>query len=215
MPTEVQILANQRNAQKSTGPRTPEGKAAASQNSAKHGLSASHDVISSESQADFDLHRDCILAELAPSSPMESTLVERIVSLSWRLKRTCRIQNQVIDAMNANNTSSPLAKLTQSLLLKYSDQSKPAPSTPAPDLALGRLAIKDFANSRVLDRLLLYERRMEYCLYKTILELQRLQLIRKLDPLRSTDQETVYLPKLYEKLWLNYAKRTQTPKCPN
>jgi hypothetical protein len=44
------------------------------------------------------------------------------------------------------------------------------------------MAIKDFANARVLDRLLMYERRIEHSLYKTILELQRLNLIRKLDP---------------------------------
>ena len=49
------------------------------------------------------------------------------------------------------------------------------------DLALGRMAIKDFANARVLERLLMYERRIEHSLYKTILEFQRLHLIRKLD----------------------------------
>ncbi len=184
MATEAQILANRRNAQKSTGPRTSEGKAAVSQNAVKHGLLTRQDVISSESQADFDLYRERMLAELAPASPMESMLAERIVTLSWRLKRAGRIQNQTIDALNANNTSSPLAKLTQSLFFKNHDQSQPDPSTSPPDMALGRLAIKDFANARVLDRLLMYERRIEHSLYKTILELQRLNLIRKLDPER-------------------------------
>ncbi len=172
MSTEAQIIANRRNAQKSTGPRTSEGKAIVSQNAIKHGLLARQAVISSESQADFDLYRDQILAELAPASPMESMLAERIVSLSWRLKRVCRIQNQTIDALNARNTSSPLAKLTQSLS---------NPSTSAPELALGRLAIKDFSNTRVLERLLMYERRIEHSLYRTILELQRLNLIKKLN----------------------------------
>ncbi len=178
MSTEAQTLANRRNAQKSTGPRTSEGKAAVSQNAVKHGLLARQDVISSESQADFDLYREQLLAELTPVSPMESMLAERIVTLSWRLKRVCRIQNQAIDALNAANTSSPLAKLTQSLLFKGQDL---PPSTSAPHLALGRLAIKDFANARVLDRLLMYERRIEHSLYRTILELQRLNLIRKLN----------------------------------
>lgn len=35
---EKQIAANRRNAQKPTGPRTPEGKAAACHNAVKHGL---------------------------------------------------------------------------------------------------------------------------------------------------------------------------------
>jgi hypothetical protein len=47
-------------------------------------------------------------------------------------------------------------------------------------LALGRLAVKDFGNERVLEHLLMYERRIEHSLYKTILELQRLNIARKL-----------------------------------
>ena len=192
MATEAQILANRRNAQQSTGPLTSEGKSVVSQNAIKHGLPAAHDVISSESQADFDLYREQMLDELAPVSPMESMLAERIVSLSWRLKRAGRIQNQTIDALNANNTSSPLTKLAQSLLFKNQDQSQAGPSTSAAHLTLGRLAIKDFANARVLDRLLMYERRIEHSLYKTLLEFQRLNLIRKLKHRSSADEETEY-----------------------
>ena len=182
MSTEAQILANRRNAQKSTGPCTTEGKAAASQNAIKYGLLARRDVINSETQADFDLYRDQILAELDPASPMESMLAERVVALSWRLKRTARIQNQTIDVLSARNTSGPLAKLTKSLLFKGQNLLQADPSESDPNLALGCLAIKDFANARVLDRLLMYERRIEYSLYKTILELQRLNLIRKMNP---------------------------------
>ena len=182
MSTEAQVLANRRNAQKSTGPRTSQGKAAVSQNAVNHGLTVTrHDVITSESRADFDLYREQVLAELAPVSPMESMLAERIVTLSWRLKRAGRIQNQVIDALNADNISNPLTRLTQSLLFKRLGTPQAGPSTSLPDLALGRMAIKDFTNARVLDRLLMYERRIEHSLYKTILELQRLHLIRKLD----------------------------------
>jgi len=180
MATEAQILANRLNAQKSTGPRTNEGKAAVSQNAIKHGLLAERDVISSESQADFDLYRQQLLDELNPVSPMESILAERIVTLSWRLKRVCRFQNQAIDALNADQTSSPLKKLTQSLFLKNQDQSQALSSVSADHLALGRMAVRDFSNARVLDRLLMYERRIESSLYKTLLELQRLNLAKKL-----------------------------------
>jgi len=57
MTTEARIHANRLNAQKSTGPTTPQGKAVVSQNALKHGLSARHDVITTESQADFHPHR--------------------------------------------------------------------------------------------------------------------------------------------------------------
>ena len=187
MSTEAQILANRRNAQKSTGPRTDQGKAAVSQNAIKHGLLARQDVIASERQADFDLYRDQILEELRPTSPMETMLAERVVSLSWRLKRTARIQNQTIDALTARNTTGPLAKLTKSLLLRGQNLLQGEPSESDPELALGRLAIKDFTNARVLDRLLMYERRIEHSLYKTIIELQRINLIRKMNPANASN----------------------------
>ncbi len=228
MATEAQKLANRRNAQKSTGPRTSEGKAAVSQNAIQHGLLTRQNVISSESQADFDLYREQMLGELAPASPMESMLAERIVSLSWRLKRAGRIQNQTIDALNADNTSSPLSKLAQSLLFKNHDQSQDGLSTSAAHLTLGRMAIKDFANARVLDRLLMYERRIEHSLYKTLLEFQRLHLIKKLEMSREmpfnqltihNESRQVGKPRTMNNELSNneqfYAKQTQFTKCSN
>jgi len=182
MSTQPQILANRLNAQKSTGPNTPQGKSVVSQNALKHGLSARHDVITTESQADFDLHRDSLLAELHPVGPMESILADRIVSLSWRLKRADLIQNQTFDAMNEKNTTGPLANLAKSFGLKGLGFPQDETSDSHPDLTLGRIALKDFSNERVLDRLLMYERRIEHSLYKTILELQRLRLLRNLEP---------------------------------
>jgi hypothetical protein len=180
MTSEAQILANRLNAQKSTGPRTAEGKAAVSQNAVKHGLFAEQDVITSESQADFELYRQQILDELSPVSPMESMLAERIVTLSWRLKRAGRFQNQAIDALNENQTLSSLKKLTQSLSFNFADKSLSNAAGSNGELALGRLAVKDFSNARVLDRLLMYERRIENSLYKTLLEFQRLNIAKKL-----------------------------------
>ena len=72
--SQAKIVANWRNSQKSTGPHTPQGKAAVSQNALKHGLSTDRTVIKSENQADFDLHRTKLLDELAPETPIESFL---------------------------------------------------------------------------------------------------------------------------------------------
>jgi hypothetical protein len=180
MSTESQILANRLNCQKSTGPHTIEGKAAVSQNAVKHGLLAEQDVISSESEADFDLYRQQLLDELNPVSPMESMLAERVVTLSWRLKRAGRFQNQAIDVLNSNQTNDPLKKLTQSLFRNIAGKSLSNTDGSNGELALGRLAVKDFGNDRVLDRLLMYERRIENSLYKTILEFQRLNIARRL-----------------------------------
>ena len=173
MSSQARILANRLNAQKSTGPRTPEGKEIVAQNALNHGLSARHDVITTESQEEFDLHRVSLLDELDPQTPMESMLADRIVSLSWRLKRADLIQNQTFDAMHEEKKSNPFPALPKFLA---------AAENQDPALILGRLALNDFSNARVLDRLLMYERRIEHSLYKTLLELQRLRLIRNLNP---------------------------------
>ena len=46
MATPSQINANQVNAQQSTGPRSPEGKARVAQNALRHGLTARHLFLS-------------------------------------------------------------------------------------------------------------------------------------------------------------------------
>jgi hypothetical protein len=53
MATEAQINANRANARKSTGPRTPEGKAVVSQNAVTHGFLARETVIHGEDQSQF------------------------------------------------------------------------------------------------------------------------------------------------------------------
>ncbi|HUB80305.1 MAG TPA: hypothetical protein VMB03_15990, partial [Bryobacteraceae bacterium] len=59
MATQAQIDANRLNAQKSTGPRSLEGKAASRFNALKHAASAKSLVIPGEDEAEF--------AELAAS----------------------------------------------------------------------------------------------------------------------------------------------------
>ena len=181
MSTEAQINANRLNALKSTGPRTTQGKTVVSQNAVKHGLTAEQDVITSENEADFNLYRRQLLDELSPVSPMESILAERIVTLSWRLKRAGRFQNQAIDTLHANLTNDPMKKLTQSLYRSIIGESPTNATGSNGELALGRLVVKDFSNERVLDRLLMYERRIEHSLFKTLLEFQRLNIVRKFE----------------------------------
>ncbi len=181
MATQAQILANRRNARKSTGPKSPRGRTAVSKNAASHGFLARRNVIDSEDQAEFNLHRAKLLDELAPQTPVESILAERIITLSWRLKRAAHIQNQTIDALNKRNTTGPLVELQKSLFFKGLHLAQDHSSDSNPELALGRLAIKDFSNARVLERLLMYERRLEHSLYRTLIELQRLTLIRELN----------------------------------
>jgi hypothetical protein len=91
MPTEAQIAANRLNAQKSTGPRTPEGKAIASQNSIKHSALWRNLFISSpaneESSAEFQALCDDYYAEFKPVGHVEELLVKQIIKAVWCMGR--------------------------------------------------------------------------------------------------------------------------------
>jgi hypothetical protein len=179
MATQAQILANRRNSEKSTGPKTAEGKAAVAKNATKHGLFAQDNVVISENQAEFDAFRNEMLAELAPVGVMESILAERMVSLTWRLKRAERMQNEVIDAKIRREINGMAPKLSKSLLTgEPCDVSKYSKDC-YDDLALGYIAMRDFAEQRALERLSMYERRFEASLFRTMAEFQKLRQARK------------------------------------
>ena len=178
MATQKQIEANRKNAQRSTGPQTPQGKAIVSQNAAKHGLLATQAVIRDEDQSDFDLHLAQWLDELNPEGPMEELLAQRIVILSWRLNRAARTQVETIDAFSADLTPPPSTGgyINPNRIAQYIAEN-PAPR---PQFLLGKVALNDFKGYAVLDRLLMYERRIEHSLYKTIAQIQKLSLIRQM-----------------------------------
>src|SRR5215467_5169986 len=92
MATQKQIAANRRNARKSTGPKTPEGRAAVRHNGIKHGLTSSALVLEGESQSDFDDLLDSMQAEHQPSTPTEEALVLQIAMAAWRLRRLHHIE---------------------------------------------------------------------------------------------------------------------------
>jgi len=182
MASQAQILANRRNAQKSTGPRTAEGKAAVAKNATKHGLFARMDVVISENQADFDAFRENMLKELAPVGTMESFLAARIVSLTWRLQRAERMQNELIDVKIRREINDTLPELSESLITgkPLSDEGGSKSSDKCyDDLALGYIAMRDFGGSRALERLSMYERRLESSLFRTKAELEKLRQARE------------------------------------
>ncbi len=80
MISERQQDANRRNAAKSNGPKTPEGRAAVRHNALKHGFTAAEIVLPTvEEQIDFEQFRAAFEAEHQPVGPTEEVLVEDIV----------------------------------------------------------------------------------------------------------------------------------------
>ncbi len=171
MSTQAQIKANRLNATKSTGPKTAEGKAAVSQNALKHGLLAQNDILSTEVPTEFETFRDEALDDYRPQTAVEYMLVKRIISLSWRLRRITIIHNQVFEILNKKNASRPYEKFYKTVQPQKTEPSE----VDDPRLALGNTVINDFTHHQILDRLLMYERRTELSLQKTIKQLYFLQ----------------------------------------
>jgi hypothetical protein len=87
MATIHQIDANRRNALKSTGPKTPEGKAAVSMNALQHGLRARTVVLPTENHQEFHQLCEDLEAEWNPQSRTEQFYLEQMAVSQWKLTR--------------------------------------------------------------------------------------------------------------------------------
>jgi hypothetical protein len=95
--SEKQIVANRNNAKKSTGPKTPAGKALVALNSVAHGIYSVSPVIEElESKRSWTAYRFAMLDCLAPVGMVEMTLAERITLAAWRLRRVARFEAEQI-----------------------------------------------------------------------------------------------------------------------
>ena len=188
MATKAQILANRLNSKKSTGPQTAEGKDVVSQNAVKHGLFAVEAVITGEDPADYEAYHDKFLAELAPVGMVEAVLAKRIISLSWRLQRAVRMQNQVIDDMIGRIVTNRPARRKRECYFINKGIRLDDPRVDLDHLPLGRIATSDWSNCRVLDRMFMYERRIENSMTKMMKELKRFQIMRRIEQ-QDADQQ--------------------------
>jgi len=95
MITQRQLRANRRNAKKSTGPRTPEGRAACRLNALKHGLAAADVILpSAEDQTAFAQLRAAFEQEYRPSTPAEQQTLYDLVAARWRLERAQTLESR-------------------------------------------------------------------------------------------------------------------------
>ncbi len=96
--TEAQILANRRNAERSTGPKTAEGKERSRANAIKHGLTGEGIALPAEDAAEVDRLQRSFEAELKPSSDFGRTLVRRMALMSVRMDRCVATETATLTA---------------------------------------------------------------------------------------------------------------------
>ena len=102
MTTDAQIKANRKNAKKSTGPQTEEGKTRSAKNALKHGLLARDTVLPGEDPADFDSQLSALEADIQPANSLEFELVRQIADSQWRMRRLTRLETGFLAAAIAD-----------------------------------------------------------------------------------------------------------------
>ena len=91
MASQKQIEANRKNAQRSTGPRSDAGKAAARLNAIRHGLRAEViTVLPGEDPEAFRARLDAWLTDYRPRDTVEEELVRHAAHVSWKIGRARR-----------------------------------------------------------------------------------------------------------------------------
>jgi hypothetical protein len=96
MATDRQIAANRRNAQRSTGPQTEEGKVKSSRNALKHGLTAERNLLDDEDPEHYEDFCEQMRSELKPVGLREELCVGRLAQLEWRLMRVPGYESAVL-----------------------------------------------------------------------------------------------------------------------
>lgn len=97
--TPAQIAANRANAQRSTGPRTPEGKECSKFNRLRHGLASPLTVLPFENQDEYNNLYASFCEEHSPVGPSEEALVKQLADSQWKLLRLEKLEGHVFTAM--------------------------------------------------------------------------------------------------------------------
>jgi hypothetical protein len=103
MATQAQVLANQANAQLSTGPKTEEGKNKSKLNAWRHGLTGQTVIMPQEDLKAYLAFREEQLAELEPANAIESQIAQRIINIQWRSDR-CFMLEMAVYALGHNES---------------------------------------------------------------------------------------------------------------
>ena len=198
MTSEGKAEANRRNALRSTGPKTPEGKRAVRLNALRHGLLSQEVLLPGE---DADALRELgenLRAELQPVGELENLLVDRIIAAVWKLRRLGRVEagifvwehyevlveqaereartyeykqdyTDVLNAMNTGLTDENKHEEAMSRARQKRSEQEKAGGT------LGRTFARDADGANAFSKLSRYETAIECQLYKALHELERRQ----------------------------------------
>ncbi len=202
MTSEKKAESNRRNALKSTGPKTPEGKAAVRLNALRHGLLSKEILVPGEDEEALKELGERLRAELQPVGELDNLLVDRIIASYWRLRRLGRVETGIF----AWERSEELAERAEREAHRYesdeveffarvlnitiTDEKKHKEALSRArrmrseqedeTATLGRTFARDADRANAFSKLSRYETAIERALYRALHELERRQAARRL-----------------------------------
>jgi len=207
MTSDKQAKANRKNALRSTGPKTPEGKAAVRLNALRHGLLSRETLLPGEDEEALLELGERLRDELQPVGELENLLVARITAAIWRLRRLGRVEagifardlyaelvkrarreahrntakrimyDEFSDFVVADSDIMDKEKYQEAV----SETKRMAAVRDGETATLGQTFIRDADTANAFSKLSRYETAIERSLYKALHELQRLQAARRAD----------------------------------
>src|SRR5215467_4010141 len=105
------LEANRRNALRSTGPRTEDGKQRSRVNAVRHGLTAETVVGSLEDAEDYKAFEAAIIVDYEAETAVARELVLRLASLLWRLRRATAIEADLFE-IQAESLAPPQVEIS-------------------------------------------------------------------------------------------------------
>jgi hypothetical protein len=200
MTSDRKAEANRRNALRSTGPKTPEGKAAVRLNALKHGLLSREILLPGEDEEALRELGERLRAELQPVGELENLLVDRIIAAYWRLRRLGRVEAGIFawelyeelaeraESKAREYESGSADELMDLIHTKITDEEKHAQALEkvrqmrseqqAESITLGRTFARDADKANAFSKLSRYETAIERQLYRALHELERRQAAR-------------------------------------
>jgi hypothetical protein len=203
MTSEKQAEANRRNALKSTGPRTPEGKGAVRLNALKHGLLSRVTLLEGEDEEALRELGEQLKKELQPVGELENLQVERIVSGYWRLRRLTQVEAGIFvwERFEVRAERAEREAGQYETLVPVGGMFAPEPELVITDekkheealdrasrmrneqedetATLGRTFARDAERANAFTKLIRYEATIDRGIYRAINELRRLQAARR------------------------------------
>ncbi len=153
----AQLLANRLNAEKSTGPKTEEGKRISKMNALRHGLTGCLTIMPWEDRVAYEAFLTEQESQWNAETPMEKELAVSIAEDLWRLKRARALDENIYAIAHPGMTG------------------EPEPSFPADVITAAYQARAFIKDAKQLQLLTLYGNRIHRTMERNVARLEELQ----------------------------------------